>query len=86
MEIIESENWNYQLIKAKNVYKLFIVCGTVGVYEKEMKLTEQEIDGYKREGCAYLKQLVNKYRNGVQYKKQGRTAEVLEKPSERDKI
>lgn len=46
MEIIINERWNYQLIKNNDKYVLSVMCGTVGLYEIEVELSDEQIKEY----------------------------------------
>lgn len=63
MEIIINERWNYQLIKNNDTYKLSVMCGTVGLYEIEIELTNEQINEYKNKGKEFIEDLVKLIRS-----------------------
>ncbi len=62
MRIIINEPWNYQLIKNNYEYFLSIMCGSVGLYEVEIKLTREEISEYEQNGKTSIEKLVSSIR------------------------
>ena len=63
MEIIINERWNYQLIKNNDKYVLSVMCGTVGLYEIEVELSDKQIKEYTQKGKEYIEVLVGKIRS-----------------------
>ncbi len=62
MEILENEQFNYQLTKDGLTYKLNVVCGTVGLYEISVILNSNQVENYKKEGKRYIAELAQELR------------------------
>lgn len=55
---LERENWSYILYKDGDIYTLDVVIGTVGMWEKTIILSQEEVTRYKVEGKTYLDKFV----------------------------
>ena len=68
MDTIESEHWSWALLKDKDsVFYLSVVCGSVGLYEINFKLTKGEVRLYKAGGTKYLKSLAQEVNNNTKF-------------------
>ena len=64
MNELANKRWNYRLwINAYNQYVMSVLCGTVGLYEVEVKLTESQIGDYEARGENMLDELAEVIRN-----------------------
>ena len=61
-EILKS-NWNYTLLEENNTFLLKVICGSVGIFEVELLLDNEQIQKYKVEGEKYINQLANEIRS-----------------------
>ena len=64
-EILKS-NWNYTLLEENNTFLLKVICGSVGIFEVELLLNNEQIQKYKVEGEKYINQLANEIRSKYQ--------------------
>lgn len=46
MKVLEKVNWGYILFETEDGTFLRVVCGTVGIFELVIKLTDDEINSY----------------------------------------
>lgn len=61
-ELIKKQ-WNYRLFKnSSNEYILSVLCGTVGLYEIEVKLTKSQVDDYELKGESVIDELAQDIR------------------------
>lgn len=60
MKVVEEAPWSWMLLAEGAELFLSVVCGTVAVYEIEFALAPEEIEGYAREGKAYLDRLAGR--------------------------
>ncbi|SDD49379.1 hypothetical protein SAMN04487996_101156 [Dyadobacter soli] len=64
MKEIAKEAWNYTFSEHRpGDYVLSVVCGGVGVYEFEIRLTAAQIAAYEREGIPYISRLAEQVRH-----------------------
>ena len=69
IELIK-KNWNYVLYKNQGEYILSVVCGTVGLYEIEVKLNSEQRLNYENEDEGFIDELAQKIRdNPILYSK-----------------
>ncbi len=62
-EIIKKQ-WNYRLFKnSSDEYVLSVLCGTIGLYEVEVKLSPQQIQDYEDKGEKVIDELAQEIRN-----------------------
>jgi hypothetical protein len=57
METLIDKPWNYTLYKEQDKFLLIVLCGTVGMFEKEHYLTEDELKNYQEKGESYIDEL-----------------------------
>lgn len=62
MEVVAQENWSWMLYHAPNSYYLSVVCGSVGIYTRDIELTKEEILEFKEKGIPYINSLALKIR------------------------
>ena len=62
-ETILDKPWNYTLISESNKYFLSVLCGTVGMFEVKIELTEEEEKSYVKKGAEYIDKLADQIRN-----------------------
>lgn len=62
MKIVSQEPWNYTLYEINGSLVLSVLCGSVGLFELNIPLTESESDNVKSDTDA-LKSMVNEIRN-----------------------
>ncbi len=60
MKVVEEARWSWMLLAEGAEMFLSVVCGTVAVYEIEFALAPEEIEGYAREGKAFLDRLAER--------------------------
>ena len=60
-EILRSQ-WNYMLLENNSDLIFSVICGTVGIFEVNIVLNNEEIEDYKLKGEEYLKELAGKIR------------------------
>lgn len=60
MKVVEEAPWSWMLLAEGDEMFLSVVCGTVAIYEIEFALTPEEIEGYAREGRAFLERLAGR--------------------------
>lgn len=64
MKEITKKNWEYTLLQDDDgVYVLSVLCGSIGLYELEIKLNATETSKYLEKGLEYLEGLVKQVRN-----------------------
>lgn len=61
IEILKKQ-WEYVLYKNDDELVLSVVCGTVLLYDVEIKLTEEQKDQFKKEGQKYIDILAEQIR------------------------
>lgn len=54
---LEEEAWFYILECENDIYTLDVVCGRVGLYNKIVTLTSEQVEQYHRLGKDYITQL-----------------------------
>lgn len=60
VKVVEEAPWSWMLLADGPAMFLSVLCGTVAVYEIEFALTQAEIEGYAREGKAFLEKLAGR--------------------------
>lgn len=64
MKEIAKEAWNYTFSEQRpGDYILSVVCGGVGLFDFEIRLTAAQIAGYEREGIPYISRLAEQVRH-----------------------
>lgn len=64
MKEITKKNWEYTLFQDDDgIYVLSVLCGSVGLYELNIKLNAAETSEYLDKGLEYLEGLVKQIRN-----------------------
>jgi len=64
MKNIFIKQWNYSLYEdKKGEIILSVLCGTVGLFEREIVLSEDEINSFNAIGELFLDELANDVRN-----------------------
>lgn len=63
MEVIAEKSWNWMLFADGERLLLSVVCGSVGIYEMDFELTEDEVAAYRRLEHPYLDQLAEAARS-----------------------
>lgn len=61
-EIYRSQ-WNYIFYRDNDRYLLSVVCGTSGLFERNIYLNRDEADNYKNMGKEYIEELAKQIRN-----------------------
>ena len=71
MTTLITKPWNYTLsIDVSNTYTLSVLCGTVGMYEVEVILSNNQVKDYKQRGESAIDELAEAIRvNPNQYHK-----------------
>ena len=64
-ERLHTESWSWTLDRTADGLRLSVVCGTVGLYERDILLTPDEAGMWERNGPAGLEPLVEAIRNDV---------------------
>lgn len=64
-ETLHQENWSWMLSRTEGGLLLDVVCGTVGLYERSVLLTPEEIELWESRGASGLEPLVEAIRNDV---------------------
>lgn len=59
------EQWSWTLDRTHQGLRLSVVCGTVGLFERDILLTADEISTWENAGPAGLEPLVEAIRNDV---------------------
>ncbi len=54
--LIDSRNM-YKLFKADTKYILTVVCGGIGMYERSIALTDEEVEKFRERGESYIDEL-----------------------------
>lgn len=63
IELIKKQ-WNYRLfLNTSNQYVLVVLCGSVGLYEVEVRLNSTQIDDYKLKGESVIDKLAEAIRS-----------------------
>ena len=62
MTVIAKKDWEYVLFKKGNDYILSVVCGTVVVYDTEIKLSREQLKKFEKEGNIFLDALAEEIR------------------------
>ncbi len=60
MEEIIKKNWNYILYKTDGEYFLSVVCGTVAIFDRNIRLYPDELQKYVQHGEKYTDELARK--------------------------
>jgi hypothetical protein len=60
VKVVEEAQWSWMLLAEGAEMYLSVVCGTAAVYEIEFALNQDEIEGYAREGKAFLERLAGR--------------------------
>ncbi len=64
MNELLKKQWNYRLFKnSSDEYVLSVLCGTIGLYEVDVKLTSKQIEDYETYGEKIIDELAQKIRN-----------------------
>ena len=64
-ERLHVETWSWTLDRTDDGLLLSVVCGTVGLYERSLLLTPEEVSTWGQSGPAGLEPLVEAIRNDV---------------------
>ncbi len=64
MKEIIKKDWNYSFFEKDTGYILSVICGSVGLYEVNIQLNEEELEQYRIQGAAYIEELAK----AIQYK------------------
>lgn len=64
-EELHRESWSWTLDRTDSGLLLSVMCGTVGLYERSLLLTPEEVDAWEQSGPAGLEPLVEAIRNDV---------------------
>jgi len=64
-ERLHTETWSWTLDRTDDGLLLSVVCGTVGLYERSLMLTPDEVSTWEQAGPAGLEPLVEAIRNDV---------------------
>jgi len=64
-ERLHTEAWSWTLDRTDDGLLLSVVCGTVGLYERSLMLTPDEVSTWEQAGPAGLDPLVEAIRNDV---------------------
>ena len=57
MKEIIKKDWNYSFFEKDSGFILSVICGSVGLFEVNIQLNEEELKQYKIEGAAYIENL-----------------------------
>ncbi len=57
MKAVAEINWNWMLFKDEEKYILSVLCGSVGMYTREIVLSDQEFADYQTSGEKALERL-----------------------------
>lgn len=57
MQVVAESNWNWMLFKDEERYILSVLCGSVGMYTREIVLSDQELADYQTSGEKALERL-----------------------------
>ncbi|MTK52662.1 hypothetical protein [Paludibacter sp.] len=64
MKNIFTKKWNYSLYEDENgAIILSVLCGTVGLFEREIVLSENEVNSFNAMGESFLDELAHDVRN-----------------------
>jgi hypothetical protein len=64
-ERLHTETWSWTLDRTDEGLLLSVVCGTVGLYERSLLLTPEEVSTWEQSGPAGREPLVEAIRNDV---------------------
>jgi len=64
-EALHEETWSWTLYRTAEGLLLIVVCGSVGIYERSLLLTDDEAARWERCGPAGLEPMVEAVRNDV---------------------
>ncbi len=59
MEVVSEETWSWMLFHNSDSYYLSVVCGSVGIFTRDIELTKSEIVKFESEGLSYVKSLAS---------------------------
>lgn len=62
IEKLEQEAWSYALFEDGEALILTVVCGTIGVYERTLVLTDEEAASYRARGREVVARLADEIR------------------------
>ncbi len=63
MKELYRSQWNYIFYRDKERYLLSVMCGTAGLFERNIYLNKDETDNYMNRGKEYIEELVKQIRN-----------------------
>lgn len=60
---VDSERWSWALFRHNEYLILSVVCGSVGIYTREVLLTKSDVEQFERVGSTYIKELAGRIRS-----------------------
>lgn len=63
MKDLIKKDWNYRFYENNGEYYLSVLCGTVGLFDVLVKLTENQIQLYKKDGELFLDKFAQEIRD-----------------------
>ena len=63
MKELLNSRWNYVLYETEGKLLLSVVCGTVGMFDRNIFLTDIERESFNLEGESYIEKFANEIRN-----------------------
>lgn len=64
MELVLRSDWFYSLYRSeKDEYFIAVVCGSVGIYEVNVKLNDEQCRAYSKRGKEFIEELAAEIRN-----------------------
>jgi hypothetical protein len=63
MELLIKKDWDYTFIKSNDKYVLSVLCGTIGLFEIEIVLNNEENEEYRIKGNEYIDSLAKRIQN-----------------------
>ncbi len=63
MEELYRSQWNYIFYQDKERYLLSVICGTAGLFERNIYLNKDEADNFRKMGKDYIEELAKQVRN-----------------------
>lgn len=88
MRVISEEAWAWTLYQSPNSYYLTVVCGGVGIFNRDLELTKDEIIEFEIKGIPYIKFLASQVRQAphLYEKRHLRSFENMQSVKEAKKI
>lgn len=66
MQKIAEEPWAWILYQNKENFFISVICGTVGIFEANIKLDAEEVKNYQKDGLVFIREMARAITNNPQ--------------------